>query len=74
MIKIEWSGFDWDDIEKSLLEEIANNLQLRLQSVYCEEHKQFAKVTLAASSLETIEFEISACCEDLLARTQSALN
>lgn len=63
-----------DALEKSILQEITNQIKASLQAVRCEEHGQYPKVTIKGRNLDNLSFEISGCCDSLVSKASSKLD
>jgi len=61
-------------LERSILQEITNQIKESLQSVRCEEHGQYPIVTVKGRNLHDLSFEISGCCDSLVSKATSKLD
>ena len=59
--------------ERAILQEIARSIQERVGALRCPEHDASPKLTATGSSVDSFEFDLSGCCQELLAKTAACL-
>ena len=59
--------------ERAILREIERSIEERVGALRCSEHGAFPKVTATGSRADALEFNLSGCCQDLLAKTAACL-
>ena len=55
-----------NEIEKSILQQVSNDIKKALSSVRCQEHGQAPSVTVKGKSLDNLSFEVKGCCQELI--------
>ncbi len=63
-----------DALEQAAFEQVRKNVQERLRRLRCPEHHQAPRVTSSGSSLATLEWSISGCCDRVVDAARRALN
>jgi hypothetical protein len=68
---------DLDDVEDvrecAILREIERSIEERVGALRCPEHGTFPRLTATGSRADALEFGLSGCCQDLLAKTAARL-
>jgi len=59
--------------ERAILQEIERSIEERVGALRCSEHDAFPKLTATGSRADALEFDLSGCCQDLLAKTAARL-
>ena len=58
---------------KEVNDAIEKSLKDRVGGLRCSEHGTAPRVTAAGSRADALEFDLTGCCDDLLARTTACL-
>lgn len=61
-------------IEKAAIEAATEHVKKAVGSLRCSEHSKSPIVKIKGSSLKNLSFEVSGCCEDLIAKVQRKLS
>jgi len=68
---------DLDEVEdvreRAILRQIQRSIEERVGALRCPEHGAFPKLTATGSRADTLEFDLTGCCQDLLAKTAARL-
>ena len=68
---------DVDDVEdvreRAVLKQIERSIRSRVGGLSCPEHGANPRLTATGSRADSLEFELSGCCEDLMQRTTASL-
>jgi len=59
--------------ERSALKQIERSIRDRVGELSCPEHGANPRLTATGSRVDSLEFELSGCCEDLMRRTTASL-
>lgn len=71
---VEIAPDDVEDVrERSVLKQIEQSIRNRVGELSCREHGASPRLTATGSRADTLEFELSGCCEDVMKRTTESL-
>lgn len=62
-----------DALEAAMLEGIAASLKKSVGSLRCSEHHQAPRIVGKGKSINSLNFEVAGCCEDLMNKVQAKL-
>lgn len=60
-------------LESALLESVQKSITAAVGSVQCPEHGQKPKIKVKGRSLDSLNFEVSGCCEQLIESVKKKL-
>ena len=63
-----------DALEKAAFQQVKTNVQERLRRVRCPQHHQSPRVTSSGTSLATLRWSITGCCDRLVEEARRELN
>jgi len=59
--------------ERAILGEIKRSIEERVGALRCAEHDAVPRLTATGSRADALEFDLSGCCQDLLAKATARL-
>ncbi len=62
-----------DALEAAMLEGITAPLKKDIGSLSCSEHNLPAKITIKGRSIDTLNFEVAGCCENLVNKVKAKM-
>lgn len=62
-----------DALEAAMFSAVENGIRKKLGACRCPEHGKVPKLTAKGRSLETVKFEISGCCEEIIGEVKRKL-
>jgi hypothetical protein len=61
------------DIEKAAVHALKERIEKKLTAIRCADHHQAPRVTSTGTSLATIKWKVTGCCQKLIDKATTAL-
>jgi hypothetical protein len=62
-----------DELGKVILKQVTENIKKALSSVRCPEHGEHPRVIVKGRSMDSLNFEVHGCCQNLIDLATSKL-
>ena len=62
-----------DAFESAILSGVTNSIKSSVGQVYCAEHKQYPEILAKGRNLDSLNFEVKGCCNDVIEQVKRKL-